>query len=137
MSGGRATVRAKSGKSTANSCGDLMAMTAIGQKLLDITAFEIKRGYNSHSIQDLIDKPNKKGGFWDFIEQASRDASLAGCPYWTVIHIRDRRKPVYVTTLPITDYWTWIPGLDRPLAFLPESTFLSPGTRSILKAINA
>ncbi len=137
MSGGRATVRAKSGKSTANSCGDLMAMTAEGQSLLDITAFELKKGYQTYSIQDLIDKPNKKGGFWDFVEQASRDASLAGCPHWTVIHKRDRREPVYVTNLPISDYRYRVPGLDYTLTVLPESSFLSPENRQIMKALNA
>lgn len=137
MSGGRATVRAKSGKTTANSCGDLMAMTALGQKLLDITSFEIKRGYNSHSIQDLIDKPNKKGGFWDFIEQASRDSSLAGCPYWTVIHKRDRREPIYVTNMPFFECRVVVPEPYYSLSAVTEPEFLSPSTRNMLKAYDA
>lgn len=137
MSGGRATVRAKSGKTTANSTGDLMAMTAVGQKLLDIVSIEIKRGYNAYSVQDLIDKPNQKGGFWDFVSQASRDASLAGVPYFLVIHKRDRREPVYVTNMPYFESRIMVPEPYYSLAVIPESEFLSPSTRNILKARNA
>lgn len=137
MSGGRATVRAKSGKTTANSCGDLTALDAEGQSLLDLTAFELKRGYNTHSIQDLLDKTNGKGGFWDFIEQASRDASLAGSPHWTIIHKRDRREPIYVTTLPVSDYRFRPYGMDYSITVLPEFLFLSSQNRQIMKALNA
>ncbi len=137
MSGGRATVRAKSGKTTANSCGDLTALDKEGQSLLDITAFELKRGYNSYSIQDLLDKVNGKGGFWDFIEQASRDASLAGSLYWTVIHKRDRREPIYVTNMHYFESRITVPEPYYSLAVVPESEFLSPSTRNILKARNA
>jgi hypothetical protein len=98
-SGGRATQRAKSGKSTANSAGDLMAMDADGQKLLDVVTIELKRGYNSCTIQDLFDKANMHGGFCDFVAQAMTSASLAGTPHWMVIHKRDRRDPVVVTSL--------------------------------------
>lgn len=98
-SGGRATQRAKSGKSTANSAGDLMAMDAAGQTLLDVLTIELKRGYNSYTIQDLFDKTNLRGGFCDFVAQAVNAASLAGTPHWAVIHKRDRRDPVVVTSL--------------------------------------
>jgi hypothetical protein len=92
QSGGRATQRAKAGKSTMNSAGDLCAQGKEGQKLLDLITFELKRGYNSISVADFFDK--KKGGFHDFIAQAEKAASLAGTPGYAVIHKRDRREPI-------------------------------------------
>lgn len=93
-SGGRATQRAKKGQTTANAAGDLAAMTREGQDLLDFLTIEIKRGYNTISVADLYEKTS--GGFWDFIAQAKKAASIAGSPYWCVIHKRDRRDAVIV-----------------------------------------
>ena len=77
-SGGRATQRAKKGQTTANAAGDLAAMTKEGQEFLDFITVEIKRGYNSISVADLYEKVS--GGFWDFIDQAKKAASIAGTP---------------------------------------------------------
>lgn len=92
QSGGRATQRAKVGKSTLNAAGDLCAQNAEAQKLLNIVVFEIKRGYQSISIADIFEK--KKGGFHDFIDQSRKSASLAGVPGYAVIHKRDRKEAV-------------------------------------------
>jgi len=92
QSGGRATQRAKKGMRTLNSAGDLCAQCSDGQKLLDITVFEIKRGYQSISIADIFEK--KTGGFHDFIEQSRKSASIAGVPGYAVIHKRDRREAI-------------------------------------------
>lgn len=98
QSGGRATQRAKVGKSTLNSAGDLCAQCAEGQKLLDLTTWELKRGYPKVSIADIFEK--KKGGFHEFLEQAEKSASLAGTPAFAVIHKRDRRDAVvYISSL--------------------------------------
>lgn len=94
-SGGRATNRAKSGKSTANGGGDICAQTKEAQNLLDKVTFELKRGYNTATISDLLD--NDGGVMGKFIEQARRSASLAGTPYWAVIHKRDRREALLIT----------------------------------------
>ena len=94
-SGGRATNRAKSGKSTANGGGDICAQTKEAQNLLDKVTFELKRGYNTATISDLLD--NNGGVMGKFIEQARRSASLAGTPYWAVIHKRDRREALLIT----------------------------------------
>jgi hypothetical protein len=100
-SGGRATNRAKSGKSTANGGGDICAQTKEAQNLLDRVTFELKRGYNTATISDLID--NDGGVMAKFIEQARRSASLAGTPYWAVIHKRDRREALLITN------WAMLP----------------------------
>lgn len=136
-SGGRATNRAKSGKTTANGTGDICAQNGEAQKLLNVVSIEAKRGYNSYSVQDLIDKPNKKGGFWDFIDQSARDASVAGVPYFLIIHKRDRRDPVYVTNMQFSDSKLMVPEPYYSLAVLTESEFLSPSTRNMMKARDA
>mgnify|MGYP006275998071 CR=1 FL=1 len=107
-SGGRATQRAKSGKGTANGCGDIAAQGGDGQRLLNLVTFELKRGYNSATIQDLLDKPEGPNQMRDFIEQAKRSASIAGTPYWILVVKRDRREE-----LVITDYNRWIGDFQR------------------------
>jgi len=94
-SGGRATNRAKKGKTTANSEGDICAQNGEAQKLLNLITFELKRGYNTATISDLLD--NNGGEMAKFIEQARRSASLAGTPNWAVIHKRDRREALVIT----------------------------------------
>lgn len=94
-SGARATVRAKSGKRTANSAGDICAQTAEGQKLLNILTFELKRGYNALSIQDLLDCKGRCQ-WLEFVQQAQASASLAGTPLWALVLRRDKRREVIV-----------------------------------------
>jgi len=95
QSGGRATQRAKSGKTTVNACGDLSAQDAEGQKLLDLFTIEIKRGYNTYTVSDIIE--GGKNGMNLFVAQAAKAASLAGTPYWLLIHKRDRRPAICLT----------------------------------------
>ena len=98
QSGGRATQRAKKGKSTTNAAGDIAAQCHEAQKLLDCLTLELKRGYPNISIADLHEKNH--GGFHDFVEQSQKSASLAGTPGWAVIHKRDRRNAVIHWFLP-------------------------------------
>lgn len=95
QSGGRATSRAKVGKTTANACGDLCAQTKEGQDLLELFTIEIKRGYNTYTISDVLEKGTK--GFNLFVAQAAKAAQLAGTPYWLLIHKRDRRPALVFT----------------------------------------
>lgn len=97
-SGGRATNRAKQGKATANGGGDICAQTKEAQNLLDLVTFELKRGYNTATVSDLLDIEGG-GVMGKFIEQARRSASLAGTPYWAVIHKRDRREALLITNM--------------------------------------
>jgi hypothetical protein len=98
-SGGRATNRAKSGRNTANGYGDIAAQCPEAQKLLNIATFELKRGFNRISLQDLLDKPNGPNQMRDFIEQAKRSASLAGTPFWVLVFRRDLREELIVTNM--------------------------------------
>lgn len=95
-SGGRATNRAKRGKSTANSAGDIGAECPEAQKLLNVTTCEIKRGYSGTDVQELLDHKGKSQ-FRDFCKQAATSASLAGTPYWWLVVRRDRRNALILT----------------------------------------
>jgi hypothetical protein len=66
---------------------------------LNIVTFELKRGFNRISIQDLLDKPNGPNQMRDFIEQAKRSASLAGTPFWILVLKRDLREELVVTNM--------------------------------------
>lgn len=92
-SGGRATTRAKRGKQTENSAGDIGATHAEAVPLIKLLTYELKRGYNAVSVQDLLDKP-AKSIFAEFIGQAGNSATVAGTKYWSLILQRDRRVPL-------------------------------------------
>lgn len=95
-SGGRATNRARTGKTTANGAGDICAQTVEAQKLLDWFCVELKRGYQTASISDLLDSKNG-GTMRSFIDQAARSAKVAKAPFWILLHKRNRRDTVVLT----------------------------------------
>ncbi|NBW19684.1 MAG: hypothetical protein EBR82_68105, partial [Caulobacteraceae bacterium] len=82
--------------------GDIAAQCPEAQKLLNIATFELKRGFNRISLQDLLDKPNGPNQMRDFIEQAKRSASLAGTPFWVLVFRRDLREELIVTNMAAT-----------------------------------
>lgn len=96
QSGGRATTRAKKGKTTRAHSGDICALDHVGAPLTELITIEAKRGYNKATIHDCLDKGSKakKQMYEEFIIQAKDAAERAKTPYWMVIHKRDRREPV-------------------------------------------
>ena len=94
MSGGRATVRAKAGKSTANQQGDLTPTDPSIYPLTNLVSIELKRGYNAVTPMDAIDLPerNKTRTWEDFVTQCQRESEDGGKPYWWLIFKRDRRE---------------------------------------------
>lgn len=95
-SGGRATNRAKTGRQTAGAYGDITYVDAIGEPLMRLCCFELKRGYGSWGALDLIDKisvgrskPPVIAQFW---AQAKKSAEDAGADYPVVIFRRDGRS---------------------------------------------
>lgn len=135
-SGGRATNRAKSGRNTANGYGDIAAQCPEAQKLLNIVTFELKRGYNSTTIQDILDKPNGPVRMRDFIEQAKRSASLAGTPFWVLVLKRDLREELIVTNMTY-GYLSCLLFLDTEtttsVCIFRGSQFWDEGRRSALQ----
>ncbi len=93
-SGGRATTRAKKNKKTFNAHSDIAATDPSAQPLIDFITFELKKGYNRFTIQDLLDKPQKAAEqkYEEWFRKARESAKLAGTPHWMVIVQRDRRE---------------------------------------------
>lgn len=93
QSGGRATQRAKSGKRTAGSYGDIAAVDAVGVPLLKVFTLELKRGRSHGDIGDMLDVPlkGKPRPFQNTLEQTIGSHQLAGSLSWLLISQRDRR----------------------------------------------
>lgn len=110
-SGGRATVRNKSGKSSVGE-GDIGAIHQLGHSLLKHFTFELKCGYKGASPYDLVDMPKKsKQRLWEeWITKAAKIAEETDTS-WIIIAKRDRRKIVMAME-------TWLAnklGLDEKL----------------------
>ena len=106
-SGGRATMRRKSGKKTANACGDLKAEHTLAMPFFEKCTVELKIGYKDYSIQDLLDKPirGKKTlrTIEDFYLQATTDAKFAEIPIPIIIMKKDSRKALIVLPRDVFD----------------------------------
>ena len=102
-SGGRATNRARKGKSTAGQYGDVSAVDSIGEPLLQVFAIELKRGYSRYSFADMFDaQHNARQQKWDeFYCQARDAAEVSGARYWMLIWRRDRRKALVFMPLEV------------------------------------
>ncbi len=111
-SGGRSTTRAKVGKRTAGSYGDIAAIDPIGAPLLDLITFELKRGYSRYSPMDLIENPSPS--IWEeFIGQARDSHEAAGSFSWAVIAKRDRKHTMI-----------WMPHELHCGLAIPQSTYI-------------
>jgi hypothetical protein len=105
-SGGRATIRTKSGRKTHGQYGDVCATDPIGQPLIDFVNVELKKGYSRDTIADVIDKsPRAKIQTYEKWMRKSEDDAIAsgkeGWAWW-VIHQRHRRE--LMIYLPETQY---------------------------------
>ena len=95
-SGGRATVRSRVGKKTSGQYGDIAATDKLGEPLLRIFTFELKRGYNAASAGNDFDSVTGKKAtlFTQFVMQAENAAKRAGSLYWALLTRRDRRGEI-------------------------------------------
>lgn len=97
-SGGRARIRGRTGRDTANSHGDICAIDPIGMPLMDLLTIEVKRGYNRATPYDLLDKGGEAEQTWEeWIRKAEESAQQAGSFSWAIIAHRDKRKAVIAT----------------------------------------
>lgn len=98
-SGARATARGKRGRDTAGQHGDVAATDPSGAPLIDAFTIEIKRGYHSVTLHDLLDRPEgaKLQGWEGFVSQAMEGHERAGSYAWLLITRRDRRKALIWT----------------------------------------
>lgn len=112
-SGGRATQRASRGHGTVNQYGDVGVTDPVGQELLDLFVIELKRGYNTHCVADLVDK-GVKSTYGEWIGKLENTCKQAGIPYWWLIAKRDRRETLlfFPSTL-----WHYLRVCSCPLPF--------------------
>ncbi len=96
QSGGRATQRAKKGKRTAGSYGDLTFTDPIAEPLFKFFTIELKRGRSHGCPGDLIDAvPTRvRRPFERCLTQAIDAYKAAGSKTWLLICRRDRRVAV-------------------------------------------
>jgi len=93
-SGARATARAKQGKTTFGQVGDIMSTDPAGQLLTSLITFELKRGYNSENVNNIIDRVRSQRKASQLEQWLLKLSSANVSPYWALIHKRDRRDPV-------------------------------------------
>lgn len=107
-SGARATTRAKKGKDTAASHGDLTHLDPRGIPFVGKVCVECKRGYGSWSVMDVIDKAPSaaKQPFEKMWEQVTRDASFDDRRRMLLFK-KDRRVAALVID---ADFKTWVEG---------------------------
>lgn len=106
-SGSRATNRRKKNKSTKGHGGDIAPTCAEGQVLTDLVAIEVKRGYKTSNVHDLLDKreASAAGIFEKWVEQAYLSQQATGAYSWWLITRRDRREAMI--TMP-TDFFVTV-----------------------------
>jgi hypothetical protein len=114
-SGGRATVRDRVGKDTFGQCGDIQATDPVGQPFLDCFTIELKRGYNSANVIDML---NKKEGAaeqkWEgFYSQVLGDAVRAQSLSWMLVWRTDRRDALVYIPNSIANRIIIVQGLRR------------------------
>lgn len=94
-SGARATTRGKAGKRTAGQYGDIAASDPAGHPLIRYLTISLKRGYNRHTLHDLLDMPAGKDSEWQkWISEIRATSKAAGSVSWAIIAKRDRRMPI-------------------------------------------
>lgn len=132
QSGGRATTRAKKGKTTAFSHGDIAAVDPIGQPFLNKFTVELKRGNSHGTVADLLDANGATElPIQRTIWQAIRSRNYAGSEGWMVVHKRDRKPPlIYVSATAFIFVMGEIPPNKLRYAKfrLPKPGFLQDGT---------
>lgn len=91
MSGGRATVRRKKGKSTQTQVGDISPVDAVGQPFIDIYVVECKH-YNKLDIESAVIQGNGKlVEFWDKLVIEAK-----GCNKLPMLIAKQNNRPVLV-----------------------------------------
>lgn len=105
-SGGRATVRGRQGKRTQGQAGDIAATCPTAEPLLRAFTLELKKGYATTTIHDVLDKhPTFAHQDFDkWVIQARESADTAGSLSWWLITNRDRRLPLL--WMP-NEAWRW------------------------------
>lgn len=127
-SGARATTRAKKGKRTDGQYGDICAVDERGKSLTDVFTVSLKRGYGEINLDSLFHKPQNKGSYRKFIDEAEASRIQAGSAYFMLIIKPDFRDPVVI--LPYHDCFKFD---VFPYMFLQFEVFDTNYAISVLK----
>lgn len=94
QSGGRATIRARQGKRTAGSYGDITALDPLGEPFMQLFTVELKRGQKHGEPGNLLDRAGSllKHPFLKALRQAQEAHKRAGSLSWLLISKRDQRN---------------------------------------------
>ena len=109
QSGGRATQRAKAGKKTINSYGDIGFIDPIGEPLINACLLELKRGYTKDiSVLDFLDSGKATPILYKWWDKGEAERELAKRKYTVIIFRRDRhRSCVFFTTSLFYELQDW------------------------------
>ncbi len=103
-SGARATKR--KGKKTFGQYGDVQAIDPVGQPLIDMICFELKKGYCNQTFANLIEKSQHpkatSQGFDSFVLQTMKNYGGSSSKYWAIITKRSLRDTLI--TIPFCFY---------------------------------
>ena len=100
QSGGRATQRAKSGKRTVNSYGDIAPQCPEAEWFTKMFCIECKKGYTKDTdVLSLIDSKQAEPTLVAHFNQCKRDKEEAGSRHELVIFKRDRKKACIMVSL--------------------------------------
>lgn len=93
-SGGRAKTRGRAGAATYGQHGDVAATDPTGAPLIDTFTIELKRGYNEHTIHDIVDRKADAAiqEHEAFFAQTIESAEQAGTMGWLCVTSRVRRE---------------------------------------------
>jgi hypothetical protein len=93
QSGGRATTRAKLGKKTINSYGDIGFIDPVGEPFISASLLELKRGYTSQiGVLDFLDSNKAIPILQKWWDKGEKECELAGRKYTLIIFRRDRHR---------------------------------------------
>ena len=104
-SGARAKTRAKKGKTTSNSSGDIKAENSKALIIFENCSWELKNGYGAYCILDIIDKKSKNPKQIEkFFIQAKEDCNNSKLKYPILILKRDRCSELIVIPSKLFSY---------------------------------
>jgi len=116
MSGGRATVRSKQGKTTSGHYGDIIATDTRATPVVALATWELKCGYSKFSPWDLVDRNRNKDAdpMWGhFVAQAIHAHRDAGTHGWCVVARRNGREPFILMSNLIFNELKKQPGSEK------------------------
>lgn len=124
QSGGRATIRDQKGKRTSGGAGDITSLDPKGASLTDFCVLEVKRGYSTMNVLDLIDSKKKHIELVDFWKQIHADMKKSNKPYGILIFKRDYKNTCVMLPMPLYEQLTISRNLYSLRVFIAEKEYI-------------